>query len=102
MIVKPNADKLNVRQLALLAFAVFVAMLVLTLPVTQLEEFVDRLLPGGGEDVALANTAKGLFLTAHFAAYIPFAFVWGALSDRRGRRKPILLIGLLGQGVMFA
>src|SRR5215210_7910096 len=94
-------DKLNGRQLALLAVALFVAMVTLTLPVAQLGEFVGRLLPGGGSDLALGNTAKGLFVTSHFAAYIPFAFLWGALSDRRGKRKTILLIGLLGQGVMF-
>jgi MFS family permease len=79
----------------------FVAMLTLTLPVAQLDEFVSRLLPGGGDKLQLENTAKGLFVTAHFAAYIPFAFIWGALSDRSGKRKPILLIGLLGQAVMF-
>lgn len=99
----PRADpqRLNVRQLVLLAATMFVAMLVLTLPVAQLEEFVGRLLPGGGDDVALENTAKGLFVTAHFAAYIPFAFIWGAASDRRGRRRPFLLAGLIGQAIMY-
>jgi MFS transporter, DHA1 family, tetracycline resistance protein len=94
--------KLNGRQLALLAFTMLVAMLTLTLPVAQLDQFVSRLLPGGGADLALENTAKGLFSTAHFAAYIPFAFIWGALSDRRGKRKPYLLLGLVGQGIMYA
>jgi MFS transporter, DHA1 family, tetracycline resistance protein len=75
-------------------------MMVLTLPVAQLEEFVGRVMPG--EDIALESTAKGFFQTAHYLAYIPFAFIWGALSDRSGRRKPFLLIGLLGQGVMYA
>jgi len=59
------------------------------------------LLPGGGADIDLANTAKGLFVSAHFAAYIPFAFLWGGLSDRNGKRKPFLLMGLVGQAVMF-
>jgi MFS family permease len=89
-----------VRQLVLLASTMFGAMMVLTLPVAQLEEFVGRVMPG--EDVELEATAKGFFQTAHYLAYIPFAFIWGALSDRIGRRKPFLLIGLLGQGVMYA
>ena len=94
-------DKVNTRQLLLLATSMFVAMLTLTLPVVQVQEFVSRLLPGGGADLDLANTAKGLFVSAHFAAYIPFAFLWGGLSDRSGKRKPILLMGLTGQAVMF-
>jgi MFS transporter, DHA1 family, tetracycline resistance protein len=101
-VAAPEADeKLNVRRLVLLAFVMLVAMLTLTLPVAQLDQFVSRLLPNGGADLALENTAKGLFSTAHFAAYIPFAFIWGALSDRAGKRKPFLLMGLLGQSVMY-
>jgi MFS family permease len=79
-----------------------VAMFVLTLPVAQLDDFVSRLLPNGGADTALANTAKGLFTTAHFAAYIPFAFIWGARSDSIGKRKPFLIVGLVGQGILYA
>ena len=70
-----SAGKLNVRQLTLLVIGMFVAMLVLTLPVAQLDAFVSRLLPDGGQDLDLENTAKGFFTTAHFAAYIPFAFI---------------------------
>lgn len=99
---RTQRESINMKQLGLLAGAMFVAMLTLTLPVAQLEEFIDRLLPNGGEDVALTTTAKGFFQTAHFLAYIPFAFIWGALSDRSGKRKPILLAGLLGQAVMFS
>ncbi len=94
-------NKVNTRQLLLLATSMFVAMLTLTLPVVQVQEFVGRLLPGGGADLDLANTAKGLFVSAHFAAYIPFAFLWGGLSDRNGKRKPFLLMGLTGQAIMF-
>jgi DHA1 family tetracycline resistance protein-like MFS transporter len=97
----PEKTRLNVRQLVLLVIAMFVAMMVLTLPVAQLDRFVSRLLPDGGADLALENTAKGFFQTAHFLAYIPFAFIWGALSDRSGKRKPILLIGMSGQAVMY-
>lgn len=88
-------------QLGFLVAGMFGAMLTLTLPVAPLEEFVGRLLPNGGADLELENTARGLFQTMHFLAYIPFAFIWGALSDRSGRRKPYLLMGLTGQGVMF-
>ena len=96
-----DPTRLNVGQLGLLVAGMFAAMLTLTLPVAPLEEFVGRLLPNGGADLELENTAKGLFQTMHFLAYIPFAFIWGALSDRSGRRKPFLLMGLLGQGIMF-
>ena len=96
-----TVEKVNRRQLLLLATSMFVAMLTLTLPVVQVQEFVGRLLPGGGNDLDLANTAKGLFVSAHFAAYIPFAFLWGGLSDRNGKRKPFLLMGMVGQAVMF-
>ncbi len=101
-LTRGTVQKLNVKQLVLLASTMLAAMFVLILPVAQLDEFVSRLLPDGGADLALENTAKGLFSTAHFAAYIPFAFIWGALSDRRGSRKPFLLMGLIGQGVMYA
>jgi DHA1 family tetracycline resistance protein-like MFS transporter len=101
----PSTDDsapLDVRRLVLLAFVMLVAMFVLTLPVAQLDDFVSRLLPNGGADASLANTAKGLFTTAHFAAYIPFAFIWGARSDSIGKRKPFLIMGLAGQGILYA
>ncbi len=94
-------ERINVGQLILLALVMLVAMLTLTLPVAQLGGFVSRLLPNGGVDVDLRNTAKGLYSTFHFVAYIPFAFIWGARSDRLGKRKPLLLMGLLGQGIMY-
>lgn len=97
--VAPAKAQLNVRQLVLLVLAMFVAMMVLTLPVAQLDKFVGRLLPEG--EAGFENTAKGFFQTAHFLAYIPFAFIWGALSDRSGKRKPILLTGMAGQAAMY-
>ncbi|MEO8288814.1 MAG: MFS transporter [Chloroflexota bacterium] len=99
--VPGEVTRLNVSQLVLLATVMLAAMFTLTLPVAQLDGFVSRLLPNGGVDVDLRNTAKGFYSTAHFIAYIPFAFVWGALSDRRGTRKPFLLMGLIGQGIMY-
>ena len=97
----PASQILNMPQLIMLAGVMLVAMFTLTLPVAQLDEFVSRLLPDGGANLELENTAKGLFTTFHFLAYIPFAFVWGALSDRQGMRKPFLLMGLVGQGLMY-
>jgi MFS family permease len=96
-----KTERLNVPQLILLAGVMLVAMFTLTLPVAQLDEFVSRLLPDGGANLELENTAKGLFTTFHFAAYIPFAFIWGALSDKQGKRKPFLLMGLVGQGLLY-
>lgn len=93
--------RLNVSQLVLLAVVMMFAMFTLTLPVAQLDGFVGRLLPDGGANLDLEKTVKGLFSTFHFVAYIPFAFVWGALSDKQGKRKPFLLMGMIGQGIMY-
>lgn len=96
-----SPEVLRVPQLILLAALMLFAMFTLTLPVAQLDGFMGRLLPDGGANLDLEKTVKGLFSTFHFVAYIPFAFIWGALSDKQGRRKPFLLMGLLGQGIMY-
>ena len=65
-------------------------MMSLTLPVAQLDHFMQRFVPESHE---YARTAKSFFVTAHFLAYVLLALLWGALSDRLGRRKPVYLVG---------
>ncbi|WP_456475844.1 MFS transporter [Candidatus Pyrohabitans sp.] len=43
----------------------------------------------------------GMFVAVNLIAYAVFALVWGAVSDRMGRRKPFILVGLLGNSVML-
>jgi DHA1 family multidrug resistance protein-like MFS transporter len=42
-----------------------------------------------------------LILTSYVAVLIASNYLWGRVSDRLGRRKPILLIGLLGLTIGF-
>lgn len=74
--------------------ALFFAMLNLTLVVAGLKELmVDEL---GG---TVADTA--LFFTVEMVAYLVFAPVWGALSDRIGRRRPFLFFGFAASGLCY-
>jgi MFS family permease len=82
------------RTLALPCVALFFAMLNLTLVVAGLKELmVDEL---GG---TVADTA--LFFTVEMVAYLLFAPVWGALSDRFGRRRPFLVVGFATSGLLY-
>ena len=59
------------------------------------------------EDLAAADGIKevglwvGLLMTSYSAAQFLFSPFWGAISDRYGRR-PVLMIGLIGNTVFFA
>ncbi len=94
----PNKGTLR-RRLVLVAAVMFVAMVCLTLPVAQLDRFMARLVPS--EAAGYERTAKSFFVTAHFLAYVVFAFLWGALSDRIGRRKPFIVLGLTAGSVFY-
>lgn len=72
----------------------FGAMLNLTLVVPGLKELVvDEL---GGE-----VTDAALFFTVEMAAYLVFAPVWGVISDRTGRRRPLIVAGFAASGVAY-
>lgn len=50
-----------------------------------------------------STTEASLFVSVEMVAYIIFAIVWGTVSDRSGRRKDLIVIGLLGSsGLYFA
>jgi MFS family permease len=72
----------------------FGAMLNLTLVVAGLKELVVDELGG-----TVADTA--LFFTVEMAAYLVFAPVWGALSDRAGRRRPFVVVGFAASGLVY-
>ena len=82
------------RTLWLPAALLLVAMFNLTLPVAGLKEWVIDHLGGSVADAAL-------FLSVEMAAYVLFAPLWGVLSDRSGRRKPWIVVGFLGSGLLY-
>ncbi|WP_276280419.1 MFS transporter [Halorussus caseinilyticus] len=73
--------------LAAVVFAVLLAQVLLYPGVTDLVAAV-------GATTAL--DASMWFLAAEFAAFVAFAGLWGALSDRLGRRAPLVVAGALG------
>ncbi|WP_232703335.1 MFS transporter [Halobacterium wangiae] len=70
--------------------------------------FAQVLLYPGAADLVAAfraddpETASRWFLAAEFAAFVAFAGVWGALSDRTGRRVPFIAAGAVGGGLGYA
>ena len=48
------------------------------------------------------DAAERWFLAVEFAAFIVFAPLWGALSDRLGRRVPLIAAGALGGAAGYA
>ena len=54
----------------------------------------------GEQDAASIGIWVGLLMTSYSAAQFLFSPIWGALSDRIGRR-PVLMIGLIGNTVFF-
>lgn len=82
------------RAVALACLCLFVAMLNLTLVVAGLKELVVDELRGSVADAAL-------FFTVEMVAYLLFAPLWGALSDRLGRRKPFIVAGFAASGLLY-
>ncbi|MCH1443042.1 MAG: MFS transporter [Candidatus Poseidoniaceae archaeon] len=54
----------------------------------------------GEQDASSIGIWVGLLMTSYSAAQFLFSPIWGALSDRIGRR-PVLMIGLVGNTVFF-
>ena len=81
-------------QVVLLAAIVFMAMFNLTLVSPILPEFIkDRF--------ETTDVAIGVFTSAEMVAYIIFAPVWGVVSDRRGQRVPLVIMGLGVSAIFF-
>ncbi len=82
------------REVAIYAVLTFVAMLSLTLMAPVIKEFIiDRF--------NASNTEAGMFFTLEMLAYVIFAVVWGALSDKCGKRKPFIVFGFGGSAVLY-
>jgi MFS family permease len=70
--------------------------------------FAQVLLYPGAADLVAAfraddpETASRWFLAAEFGAFVAFAGVWGAISDRAGRRVPFIAAGAIGGGLGYA
>ncbi|TSD13988.1 MFS transporter [Haloglomus irregulare] len=79
--------------LALVVFSVLFAQVLLY-------PGVDRLV--GALGAAMDLNASMWFLAAEFAAFVLFAGLWGAASDRAGRRIPFIVVGALGGALGYA
>ena len=81
------SDRRRRVSLALVVFSVLLAQVLLY-------PGVDRLVRALGATTDL--DASMWFLAAEFGAFVLFAPVWGAASDRAGRRRPFIVAGALG------
>lgn len=75
------------RDRVILAGVIFVTLLAQVLLYPGIADLVDAL--GATTDL----DASMWFLVAEFGAFVAFAAVWGALSDRAGRRIPFIALG---------
>ena len=82
------------RAIVLPCLCLFLAMFNLTLVVAGLKELVVDELGGTVTDAAL-------FFTVEMVAYLIWAPLWGALSDRFGRRKPFIIGGFAASGLLY-
>ncbi|MFB6120804.1 MAG: MFS transporter [Halobacteriaceae archaeon] len=84
------------RARVLLAGVVFAVLLAQVLLYPGIDLLLPMLAPGAAESASM------WFLAAEFAAFVVFAPVWGALSDRTGRRLPFVVVGALGAAAGYA
>ena len=78
------------RNLYILSFTLFVVMLGFGLVIPIIPFYMESMGAGG--------TEMGLLVTVYATMRLIFGPLWGALSDRIGR-KPVLMIGVLGYGI---
>ncbi len=76
-------------------FFLLVAMFNQTLVVAGLKEFIIGDLGGTVQHATL-------FFSVETLAYLIFAPLWGLASDRSGTRKPFIVAGFLGSGLLYA
>ncbi len=82
------------REIAVYAMLLFFSTLSLTLIAPAIKEFVI-------EQFNTTEATASLFITVEMVAYIIFAVIWGALSDKKGKRKIFIVIGFGGSAVMY-
>jgi len=49
---------------------------------------------------ALSDTEASLFAVSYLVAHVLFSFIWGAISDRTGTRKSLLVFGYIATAVL--
>ena len=81
-------------QILLPCLLLFGAMFNLTLVVAGLKEYVIEDLGGTVVDATL-------FFSVETFAYILFAPLWGLVSDRLGRRRPLVVVGFLLSSIAY-
>ena len=86
--------------MAVLMLAVFTVSVGYGVVLPSLPDLIERLL-GAGVLRARVSRHTGLLTGVYALALFLFAPAWGKLSDRRGRRR-VLLVGLFGFGVTMA
>jgi len=91
---EPPQSRLPALTVALPCALLFGAMFNLTLIVPAIKELVLDELGGTITDGAL-------FFTVEMVAYLVFAPIWGALSDRVGRRRPFIVAGFAIAGAVY-
>jgi MFS family permease len=82
------------REVFVFTILIFISMFSLTLIAPAIPVFVlDKF------NVDVGDGA--LFVSLEMTAYIIFAMIWGALSDKKGKRKIFIFIGFAGSAVMY-
>ena len=80
----------HIKEVAIYAVLMFVAMLSLTLMAPVIQEFIiDRF--------NASNTEASMFFSLEMLAYVIFAMIWGSLSDKCGKRKFFIVFGFAGR-----
>lgn len=82
------------KEIAIYAILMFIANFNFTLIVPSIKELVI-------EQFNTNEVVASLFITVEMIAYIIFGMIWGALSDKQGKRKKFIVIGLAGSAVMY-
>lgn len=95
---KPNRVDASKGALFVLFLVTMIDMIGFGIVIPFLTYLVEDL--AGEQDAASIGIWVGLLMTSYSAAQFLFSPIWGALSDRIGRR-PVLMIGLVGNTVFF-
>ena len=82
------------RSVVLPSLFLMVAMFNLTLIVAGLKELIL-------DDLGGTTADASLFFSIEMLAYIVFAPLWGLLSDRLGRRRPLVVVGFAVSGLIY-
>ena len=83
------------RAIAIPCVLLMLSMVNLTLIVAGLKELISGELGGTEADASL-------FFSIEATAYILFAPFWGMVSDRIGKRRPLVVVGFIGSAAIYA